>query len=453
MAGSTRLCGLFRQLSLFSPTQLTLNTTVRCASSLSRKESKYNSPSTVQLQIIRNTSFFNKHSADQLWKGVTSVSNAGKKRGRGKGIGQKRAKDLNRGQMIGVGKENIVWPGLNAPIIRGKELVKREKLPKDEERMNEILKLRDNMGRFRPLRLDPLERGWSGNRMPGRSIGEPDAIGEDAFEDFDTKVLETKTVCTMSGIFGRVRRLSMFVITGNGNGLAGFALAKGNGMKSVMRKVKARAAQKLIYIERYNDHTVYHDFYCRFYQTKIFVKRKPAGYGLVCHRAIKTMCEVIGIKDLYAKVEGPSNVQHITKAFFIGLLQQKTHQQLAEEKGLHLVEFREETSNFPKVLCSPEVTPLRKLDQIPPTEELDYNLYTMDGKVELKRKNYPPGYTLLPSWNIHLKKLAKYRNHDKIRLELMAEHDRLCSFYSDQYPECDPLYDHKKLEDQESESY
>lgn len=35
---------------------------------------------------------------------MTSVSNAGKKRGRGKGAGKKRAKNLNRGQVIGVGK-------------------------------------------------------------------------------------------------------------------------------------------------------------------------------------------------------------------------------------------------------------------------------------------------------------------------------------------------------------
>lgn len=42
--------------------------------------------------------------ADQLWKGVTSVSNAGKKRGRGKGSSRIIAKDLNRGQVIGVGK-------------------------------------------------------------------------------------------------------------------------------------------------------------------------------------------------------------------------------------------------------------------------------------------------------------------------------------------------------------
>ena len=41
--------------------------------------------------------------AEKLWKGVTSVSNAGKKRGRGRAVGKKTAKNLNRGQVIGVG--------------------------------------------------------------------------------------------------------------------------------------------------------------------------------------------------------------------------------------------------------------------------------------------------------------------------------------------------------------
>lgn len=41
--------------------------------------------------------------AEALWKGITSVSNAGKKRGRGKRVSKKNIKDLNRGQVIGVG--------------------------------------------------------------------------------------------------------------------------------------------------------------------------------------------------------------------------------------------------------------------------------------------------------------------------------------------------------------
>ena len=68
--------------------------------------------------------------------------------------------------------------------------------------------------------------------------------------------------------------------------------------------------------------SVLHNFFSQFGKTKVFVEKKPEGYGLVCHRAIRNICEVIGIKDLYAKIEGSNNLQHIVKAFFLGLLQQ-----------------------------------------------------------------------------------------------------------------------------------
>lgn len=133
------------------------------------------------------------------------------------------------------------------------------------------------------------------------------------------------------------------MITGNGKGLAGFAIAKSRDGFAALRKARNRAGQKLMYLQLFNEHAskfrrflvlksqncnndpsfaVYHDFFTQFGKTKIFVTKKPEGYGLVCHRAIKTMCEVIGIKDLYAKVEGSTNIQHLVKAFFIGLLQQ-----------------------------------------------------------------------------------------------------------------------------------
>ena len=44
-----------------------------------------------------------KVSSDDLWKSVTSVSNAGRRRGRGKRVGRKRVVDLNKGQVLGTG--------------------------------------------------------------------------------------------------------------------------------------------------------------------------------------------------------------------------------------------------------------------------------------------------------------------------------------------------------------
>ncbi|CAH1110814.1 unnamed protein product [Psylliodes chrysocephalus] len=405
-----------------------------------------------ELQVLnssstRNTNFFNKLPAHDLWKGITSVSNAGKKRGRGKNVSKSKIKDLNRGQVIGLGKANIIWPGLSAPIIRGKELVEQHQLPEDPEREKKLVQLRDQMGIVKRQKLSPIERGWSGSKMPGRSIGGPDPIGEDTFEGFDTKVLELKTVFNMKGNLGRKRRQSALVVTGNGKGLAGFALAKGNEARIALRKAKNRSAQKLMHIKLFKNHTVCHDFFSQFGSTKIFVSQKPEGHGLVCHRAIKTICEVIGIKNLHAKVEGSTNVGKVMKAFFLGLISQKTPEEIAEEKKLHLVQICKESNYFPTVIASP--TECRKAQEIPKDEILDFKQYCFDGKVVLQKKKFPPFYTKYKSYEIYLKKQEKFRNQAEVKRNLIAEYGEIRSFLTDKYPECRQYRREKKVEENE----
>lgn len=83
------------------------------------------------------------------------------------------------------------------------------------------------------------------------------------------------------------------------------------------------------------------------------MKKQPRGYGLRCHRAIITICRLIGIKDMYARVTGSMNMLNLTRGLFHGLARQETHQHLADKKGLHVVEFREECGPLPIVVASP----------------------------------------------------------------------------------------------------
>lgn len=268
--------------------------------------------------------------------------------------------------------------------------------------------------------------------MPGKYIGPPDPIGDDNFDGFETIVIELKQVFIMKGNLGRKRRLSVFVVTGNRNGLAGFATGKSIENKAAIRKAKNRAGQKLIHTELYNGHTIFHDFFSQFSKTKIYAKRMPEGSGLQCHRAIKACCEIIGIKDLSAKIEGSNCVQHIVKAFFIGLLQLQSHQQLAEKKQLLLVE----SNNLPKIIAKPNVC--RKVEEIGTNEILDFTQFALNDRVVLSRKRHPPFYTRLPHWPIYLKKQEYLRNKDAVRLDMLVESGELRSFLTDKYPECKP---------------
>ena len=47
------------------------------------------------------------------------------------------------------------------------------------------------------------------------------------------------------------------------------------------------------------------------------------GFGLRCHRVLKTCCELIGLKDVHCKVEGNTkNAKSIVRAFFDALSSQ-----------------------------------------------------------------------------------------------------------------------------------
>ena len=59
----------------------------------------------------------------------------------------------------------------------------------------------------------------------------------------------------MKGNIGRRRQMSAFVVTGNKNGTVGFALGKAIDAKTALRQAKNRAAQKLLYVEIFNNHT------------------------------------------------------------------------------------------------------------------------------------------------------------------------------------------------------
>ncbi|MEQ2252157.1 hypothetical protein ILYODFUR_018800 [Ilyodon furcidens] len=69
-------------------------------------------------QQSRHGSFFNKLTAEELWRGVLAQSGAGARKGRGKRTKGKLRRDLNRGQIIGEGRGGFLWPGLNAPVLK-----------------------------------------------------------------------------------------------------------------------------------------------------------------------------------------------------------------------------------------------------------------------------------------------------------------------------------------------
>ncbi|XP_039594167.1 28S ribosomal protein S5, mitochondrial [Polypterus senegalus] len=331
----------------------------------------------VTLQQYRQSSFFNKLTADELWRGVLAESGAGARKGRGKRTKRKTKKDLNRGKPIGEGRGGFLWPGLNTPILKsGKiQIMSKRDEVEQEELQAKILQQRDDWERRKKMKVK-RDRGWTGSSWGGISLGAPDpGPNGETYEDFDSRVIEVKSVFNMTAKEGRKRSISALVAVGNGNGSAGFAVGKASDRSTALRKAKNRAIHYLYYIERYNNHTIYHDVTSTFKKTTIRMKKQNPGYGLHCHRAIITMCKLIGVQDMYAKVSGSTNLLNITRALFQGLGKQETHQQLADRKELHVVEFQDAYGSLPIVVASPKGgarSDPEPEDEIPHTK-LDWN--------------------------------------------------------------------------------
>lgn len=282
-------------------------------------------------------------------------SGAGARKGRGKRTKRKLKRDLNRGQNIGEGRGGFLWPGLNAPVLKDGSVqnMARRGEAEQQEVQAELVRQRDEWERRKKMKVK-RERGWTGNSWGGISLGPPDpGPNGETYEDFDSRVIEVKSVFNMTAKEGRKRSISCLVAVGNGNGAAGFALGKAADRNTALRKAKNRAIHFLYYIERFNNHTIYHDIESKFKRTRLRMKKQNKGYGLHCHRAVITLCKLIGVEDMYCKVEGSVNLLNITRALFSGLANQETHQILADKKELHVVEFRPERGPLPLVVASP----------------------------------------------------------------------------------------------------
>lgn len=195
-------------------------------------------------------------------------------------------------------------------------------------------------------------RGWAGKSWPGRSCGRPFTPDGRELKDFFSVCIELRRVSnTKAG--GRRKTLRALVVAGNRNGLVGFGVGRGQTALSAIFEARNRAVNYLYYIERCDNHTIFHDMETKYHCTKINFFRKPRGFGLRCHRAIKEIAMLVGIEDMRCKVYGTTNALSLVRAVFQGLLSQETHQQLADRTGLNVVEFRPECGNRPMIVASP----------------------------------------------------------------------------------------------------
>ncbi|KII69675.1 28S ribosomal protein S5, mitochondrial [Thelohanellus kitauei] len=114
------------------------------------------------------------------------------------------------------------------------------------------------------------------------------------------------------------------------------------------------AVKNLHKVPLQSNHSLIHRVKTKMNRLHISFDPRPDGYGLRCHRIIKSMCKVIGIRNLHARLLGNSRKTiSIVQATIQAFATQETNEELAERTGCYVVQMKPEYFNLPEIVAIP----------------------------------------------------------------------------------------------------
>ncbi|MFV0247608.1 MAG: 30S ribosomal protein S5 [Tenacibaculum sp.] len=134
---------------------------------------------------------------------------------------------------------------------------------------------------------------------------------------------------------GRAFGFSAIVIVGNGKGVVGHGLGKSKDVSSAIAKAVEEAKKNLVRIPIL-DGTLPHEQKGKYGGAKVFIKPASHGTGVIAGGAVRSVLESVGIKDVLSKSQGSSNPHNVVKATFDALLQLRSAETIAEQRGISL---------------------------------------------------------------------------------------------------------------------
>lgn len=134
---------------------------------------------------------------------------------------------------------------------------------------------------------------------------------------------------------GRAFGFSAIVVVGDGNGVVGHGLGKSNDVSNAIAKAIEAAKKNLVRIPIANQ-TVPHEQKGKFGGAKVFLKPASDGTGVIAGGAVRAVLESVGVHNVLSKSQGSSNPHNVVKATLDALLQLRSPEMIAQERGISL---------------------------------------------------------------------------------------------------------------------
>ena len=151
-------------------------------------------------------------------------------------------------------------------------------------------------------------------------------------------LLNTRRV-TKVGPQGKRTSISSLVVIGNGRGCAGLGVGKDLQPGVALYKATRNAKKELVYIDRFDDRTLFHAMDERFARTKLVIRLRRPGSGTRCSWSVWKMLSAFGVTDVSVKVHGSRNLTTVAYGLFNALQRMSTAQKVAERRGERVLDM------------------------------------------------------------------------------------------------------------------
>ena len=140
---------------------------------------------------------------------------------------------------------------------------------------------------------------------------------------------------------GRTFRFAALVVVGDEAGHVGVGLGKANEIPEAIRKGKEDAKKNLIFFEKNENDSLFHEITGHFGAAKVLMRPAPEGTGLIAGGAVRAVMELAGVRNVVTKSIGSNNKHNVVKATLAGLGLIKTPTLVARLRGKPVEEIYE----------------------------------------------------------------------------------------------------------------
>ncbi len=131
---------------------------------------------------------------------------------------------------------------------------------------------------------------------------------------------------------GRVFSFAAITVVGDGNGRIGVGRGKAREVPVAIQKALEAARKNMRHVVLKGG-TLYSQVNGKHGATRVFMKPASEGTGIIAGGAMRAVCEVLGIRNVLAKIIGSTNPSNVVRATIKALQSVTTPEYAAAKRG------------------------------------------------------------------------------------------------------------------------